>query len=311
MIGAIAIVIVVVLAGVLTYYYVYHPSSSSGGSSPVLEAGGFTMGQLVTFVYNGTNTFVCTPSIQSLYPANATAAAAAAKTGCEVGAANQSAVPQVPEWILVPAFLGLSIFGVSALGADSTGYPTTNGTTVLTECGGGGSAAGCEDHPTYLYSPFFTQVEDHQGLSMGYGGLPLGVLPTPAHDHLINTPTTYPNVYWGTITVLVLDPNILPDRSTGQCTAVVHSNLTNPTGNCLTSLTALNQAFTTCSSSVVAYNTVLNNPIWKTLISLGVSPCAQVVVPGDITIPQVDNNLNGNLYIPFAVQPGLPSSFPG
>lgn len=307
-VGAIIIVVIVIVAGL--YIGKVGPFATHT-STPPLDEGGFTQGSVVTFIYNGTNTFVCTPGPTTLFPGNATAQAASSKTGCDVGAANQNAVEQVPEWVLVPAFDGLSVFGVAALGASTDGFPANNGSALLTDCGAGGTTAGCVDHPTYLYSPFFSAVEQNIGQGSGYAGLPLGVLPTPAHDHLINTSTDYPNVYWGTIAVLVLDPNILPDRATGGCTATVHSNLSNPVGNCLTTLTALERAATTCSSSVIAFNSAAKNPIWTTLNGLTSSTiCDQVVVPGDVTIPQIDSNLNSNLYIPFAVSPGAPSSFP-
>jgi hypothetical protein len=304
------VVIIVVLAVVLYVYPGYLKPSSSANS---LQEGGFTLGQVVTFTYNGTNTFLCTPGMAVMFPGNATASAAAAKTSCEVGNASQNAVPsQVPEWVLVPAYAGLSIFGVAALGASSSGFATVNGSPLLTQCGAGGSHAACVDHPAYLYSPLFTAVELSINQPNGYGGLPLGVLPTPSHDHLINTSATYPNVEWGTIAVLVLDPNILPNRATGTCTATVATNLTSPTGNCLNSLPALERATKTCSTSVVAFNSATSNPIWKTLNKLfaKTAVCQQVVVPGDITITQVDNNLNSNLYIPFAVSPGAPGTFP-
>ncbi len=304
----VAVAVILIVAASLSYYYlVYQPSTQT--QSPLLEEAGFTKGSVVTFVYNGTNTFLCAPSMSVMFPNDSTAAAAAAKTQCEVGNASQNAVSQVPEWVLVPAFAGLSIFGVTALGASAHGFPTANNATVLTDCGAGGSEAACVDHPTYLYSPLFTAVEDHLNLTSGYGGLPLGVLPTPAHDHLIDTPTTYPNVEWGTIAVLVMDPNILPDRTTGTCTATVPSNLSAPTANCLTSFAALGRALTTCSSAAASFNAAAKNPIWETLVSVGVSPCAQVLVPGDLTVSQL-SNLNANLYIPFLVQAGGPASFP-
>ncbi len=306
---AIVVALVIIIAASLSYYYLlYLPSTRA--SAPLLEEGGFTDGSVVTFVYNGTNTFVCTPTMSVMFPNDRTAAAAAATTQCEVGNASQNAVPtQIPEWVLVPAYAGLSIFGVSELGATARGFPAVNGTALQTDCGAGGTPTACVDHPTYLYSPLFTAVEDHLNLTTGYGGLPLGVLPTPAHDHLLDTGTTYPNVPWGTIAVLVLDPNILPDRVTGTCSTVEASNLSNPTGNCLTSLTALERAMTTCSSAAANFNAAAKNPIWQTLVSVGVSPCVQAIVPGDMSIAQL-NNLNSNLYIPFLVQPGAPASFP-
>jgi hypothetical protein len=307
--SAVVVIILVVLATALFVYPGYLRTKPTPG--PGLNEGGFTRGQVVTFTYNGTHTFLCTPGMNVMFPGNATAARAAQVTACEVGNASQSAVIQVPEWVLVPAFAGLSVFGVPALGASADGFPEMNGTVLLTDCGAGGSHAACVDHPTYLYSPFFSAVENEIGASSGYGGLPLGVLPTPAHDHLIDTPAPYPNVQWGTIAVLVLDPNILPNRANGTCTQSVRSNLSDPTGNCLTSLTALDRATQTCSSSVVGFNSAVSNPIWKTLNGLTNSTvCAQAVVPGDVTVAQINTDLNGNLYIPFLVRPGAPGAFP-
>lgn len=305
---AVAVVVIVVAPTLLYVYpgYLRKPSSSA------LTEGGFTMGQVVTFTYNGSNTYVCTPDLSVMFPGNASAAAAASATECEVGNASQNAVPgQVPEWVLVPGFAGLSVFGQTALGSTSDGFPTVNGSTLLTDCGGGASPSACVDHPTYLYSPFFVAVEVHLGLG-GVGGLDLGVLPTPAHDHLINTNPTYPNVPWGTIAAIVLDPNIFPDRATGTCTEIVPSNLTRPTANCLTTLTALDAATQTCSTSVTDFNAAVSNPIWATLnVLTGTTVCQQVVVPGDVTITEVNSDLDSNLYIPFSVSPGAPSSFPG
>jgi len=304
---AIVVVIGIVTGGLGYYYGVVRPSQqtrSSMGVNQSLEMGGFDSGQVVTFLYNGTTTSTCTPSLTSFFPNDPNASAATKYTNCEVGAASQNAVPQVPEYVLVPAFAGLSIFGVAALGANASGFPTLNGSALATDCGAGGTATACPDHPTFLYSPLFTAVEEHLGLSHGYGGLPEGVLPTPAHDHLINTPTTYPNVYWGTTVVLVLDPNIFPDRETASCSVVSPSNLSNPTSNCLSSFAGLERALTTCSSSAAAYNSATKNPIWQTLVSVGVSSCAQVYVPGGVSA------LNANLYIPFSVSPGDPPMFP-
>ena len=296
--AVVAVAAVVVGAGV---YYVYLRPTTPPAKT--LEEGGFTKGQAVTFVYNGTNTFLCTPGISVMFPGNSTATAAGATTSCEVGNASQNAVSQVPEWVLVPAFAGLSVFGVAALGASSSGVPEFQGAAVGVDCGAGGTPTGCVDHPTYLYSPVFAAVERHIGQSGGYGGLPLGVLPTPSHDHVIDTEATFPNVQWGTIAVLVFDPNIWPSPATGQCTASVGSNLSNPTTNCLTSLSAIQAAFSTCSSAVATANA--NEPIWATLGQ----PCDQIMVPGALTVGDL-MLLNANLYIPFAVQPGGLSTYP-
>jgi hypothetical protein len=311
-VAAIVVVIVIIVGGLGYYELVYKSNQSSPSSSGVntsLEMGGFQDGKIVTFLYNGTNTDYCTPSMSVMFPGNSTAAAAATKTGqCEIGNANQTIVPsQVPQYILVPAFAGLSIFGVSALGANASGFATWNGTAVATDCGAAGTATACPDHPSYLYSPFFTAVEDRIGHPSGYGGLPIGVLPTPAHDHLLadNSPTVYPNIPWGTIVVLVLDPNIFPAQQSPTCTAIAPSNLSDPTGNCLTSYRALENAVTACSSSVAGFNSATKNPIWQTLVAEGVPSCAQAYIPGGGTM-----NLNSNLYIPFAVSLMAPPMWP-
>lgn len=298
-VAAVVVVAIVVVAGL----YFADPSLFMKSSAPA-EAGGFAQGQVVHFDYTGQ--WECKPGLTTVFPTAPSAAAAVTQCGVS-GSSIASAEPtQLPEWVLVPAFAGLSIFGVTALGATSAGFPQFNGTTIATDCGGGGSPTGCPDHPTDLYSPLFASVEMFLNLSSGYGGLPLGVLPTPAHDHLVNTSTTWPNIPWGTIVVLVLDPNIWPDRATAQCTATVASNLSSPTGNCLTSLGALDRALTTSSKSSVTAGLASNNQIWK---ALG-GPSAQVIVPGDLTIPQI-NNLDSNLYIWFPVAPGAPpSGFP-
>jgi hypothetical protein len=123
----------------------------------------------------------------------------------------------------------------------------------------------------------------------------------------LNTGTTFGNVYWGTIAVLVFDPNIWPTRDTGTCRAVVASNLSSPTANCLTSIGALQRAFATSSSADAAANGgAMPNPIWATLGN----PSAQVVIPGVTSAAQI-TTLNANLYIPFSVAPGAPATFPG
>ncbi len=303
---SIVVVAIVIIAGVVIY-----ETRPSPAPVQTFETGGFTEGQVVTFHYpsvtaspaNGS--WVCTPPLSTFFP-NETAALK--YTQCEAGAASQGAVAgQLPQWVLVPAFAGLSIFGVTALGASSQGFAQFNGSAIPTDCGAGGTPAACADHPTYLYSPLFTAVEDYLNLTNGYAGLPPGVLPTPSHDHLLNTSTTWPNIPWGSIVVLVLDPNILPNRTTGECTQVVASNLSNPTGNCLTSIAALDAALSTHSSAVLNANGGKNNnPIWKTLGG----PTVQVIVPGDLSIPEI-NNLNMNFYDWFSVSPGAPATFPG
>ncbi|MEM0287093.1 MAG: hypothetical protein QXG05_02825 [Nitrososphaerota archaeon] len=249
---------------------------------------GFYNGQVVTFFYP--YTFNCTPPLSHYFPQQSSASV---MTGCEVGEGNATAEQgAVPLWVLVPAYAGLSIFGVQALGATSLGYPTFDNQTIITQCGASGTPSACPDHPLLLYSPFFTAVEQNLGITSGYGGLPEGVLPTPAHDHLINCCFTV--IPWYTVVVLVFDPNIMPNAVTGTCSQVIPSNLTNPTQNCLSSFQNLEAALTTHSSAVVDANQ--NNPIWKTLGD----PSAQIVIPGVATVAQI-SDANSNLFEHFTV----------
>lgn len=293
---ATAIAVILVVAGL---YLVDPGLLGLGKKTAPAEAGGFAQGQIVYFNYTGQ--WECKPNLASILPSAPSNASNFTQCGVSPSTVASVEPTQLPEWVLVPAFAGLSIFGQTALGATAAGFPQFNRTVVATDCGAGGSPTACPDHPPYLYSPLFAAVEDFLNLSHGYGNLPLGVLPTPAHDHLVNTSTTWPNIPWGTIVVLVLDPNIWPDRATAQCSLVEPTNRTSPTANCLTSLTALDRALSTSSSAVAAAGTSSDNKIWK---ALG-GPSLQVVVPGDLTIAEI-NNLDSNLYIWFPVAPGPP-----
>ncbi|MCI4366140.1 MAG: hypothetical protein L3K08_00125 [Thermoplasmata archaeon] len=277
---------------------------NSSPPAPSGTSGGFSLGQAVTLEYSGGSE--CTPSLGQLYPAEL---ALNATTHCEMGDAVQGAIRnEVPQWLLVPAFAGLSAFNDLAAGATSQGFPSFSGAPVLTDCAAGPSPLRCPQTPTVLYSPNFVDLETIANLTGGLNGLPMGLLPTPAHDVLVNTTgdRTDP-VPWGTIIVLVFDPNIFPQRTNGACAATVASNLTIPTGHCLTTVTALDQALVTSSSSVTAINGgSANNSVWK---AFG-SPVDQVYVVNDFTPHDVDTELNSNLYQSFGVSTTLPT-FPG
>ncbi len=308
------IAVILIAAGGFGVYYSYYRPSSTSSQSPSFTAGAFSSGQVVTFVYNGSATFECTPSLTALFPHDPNASGASGTTSCGAGNASQSAVPgQVPEWYLIPAYAGLSAFGLTGYNATTRGFPTVNGSAVLTDCGAGATPTACVDHPADAFSPFFAQFEVHAGLSSGVEGLPVGVLPFPAHD-MVENYTSFPIVPWGTSVVFVLDPNILPDRATGVCApVVVPSNLSAPLGNCLNSTAAIYAAATTCSSAAQDYNSAANNPIWWVLTHEDhVSPCAQVYVPspGSLAPGGPGSGLNTNLYEPYSVQSGAPSSFP-
>jgi hypothetical protein len=275
-------------------------TSVSTTTVKLLKSGGFMEGNITTFGY--TKDFVCSPSVTA-FISNGEATNASKVTTCLVGAGNKSALQGAfPVFVLVPAYAGLSIFGVPQLGATVQGYPVFNGQTIVTQCGAGGTMAACPDHPTFLYSPVFTLVEQHLGIKNGVFGLPEGVLPTPAHDHVVGF-TTDQSIPWYVVAVLVFDPNIMPNPITGQCTKVVDSNLTNPTGNCLTSFAALARAMNTKTTATANANATQNNPIYDTLG--GVS--TQVLIPG-VTMISESSPANTNLFIFFNVTPENPLS---
>jgi hypothetical protein len=309
--GAVTIVLLIV-AGSGLYLY----STASGTTTNItqvrtttavstslveqLKSGGFVDGNLTTFGY--TQNYVCTPA-GTAFINNAEAQAAAKVTTCIVGAGNRTAVSGAfPVFVLIPAFAGLSVFGPTQLGASSQGYPIFNNQVIVTQCGAGGTAAACPDHPTYLYSPDFTLVEQHIGINNGVFGLPEGVLPTPSHDHIAGFDTN-DSIPWYVVAVLVFDPNIFPNAITGQCAQVVNSNLTSATGNCLTSFTALSQAMNTKTTATANANSTQNDPIYDTFGGVG----AQVLIPG-VTIVSETSGANTNLFLYFNVTPENPLS---
>lgn len=273
----------------------------SGQTMSEFKTGGFANDQLVTFGY--TSNYTCTPAMNS-FGFNSTETTNAAKfTGCEVGGGNAAALPGAEtEFVLIPAYAGLSIFGVPSLGATSQGYPVFNNTPIFTQCGAGGSASGCLDHPTYFYSPDFTLVEQHIGIKSGVFGLPEGVLPTPAHDHLVNTNNSA-SIPWYIIAVLVFDPNVMPNAATGSCTQVVDSNLTNPTANCLNSFTNLEAALNTKTTATANANATQNDPIYGTFGGVA----TQVLIPG-VTMVSETSPANTNLFLYFSVSASNPYS---
>jgi hypothetical protein len=309
----VAVVVIVVVAGTVAYYKTRPPSSPSSPPAPTpVIAGAFASGQLVTFTYNGSHTFSCTPSLPSLFPRDGNASTAAGTTACGIGNASQSAVEQVPQWYLIPAFAGLSAFGLTQFNATPRGFPTLHGGPVYADCGAGVTPTACLDQPPASFSPTFADVEARAGLSGGVDGLPLGVLPYPAHDMVENF-TSYPVVPWGTIIVYVLDPNIWPNRSTGACVALVASNVSDPTANCLTSSAHINLAETTCSSAAANVATAADNPVsWVLTHDERASSCDQVYIPAPGTYSPEGGSalLNSNLYEPYSVTLGAPASFP-
>lgn len=307
--AVVAVVIIIAGAGAYVYYTNYSgstaPSFRSGTSVASnivltgLTSGGFYKGQVVSFAYS--QDYQCLPALSKFATNQSEANAAAAETTCEVGGGNATALANAaPVFILVPAYAGLSIFGVTALGATSQGYPVFNNNLIFTQCGAGGTSSACSDHPTLLYSPLFTAVEQHLGITAGYGGLPEGVLPTPGHSHVVDY-SGGSSIPWYVVAVLVFDPNVMPDGQTGTCHQWVNSNLTSPTANCLTSFTALENALTTKTTATVISNSTQNDPVYDTLG--GVS--TQIVIPG-VTVVSENSATNTNLFLWFAVNSNNP-----
>lgn len=277
----------------------YVNKSSVMMSDPVMAS--FLGGNVISTTY--TRNYSCVPNLSEFFVNQSNASKIA--TGCEVGTANKSDYPAgtAPLYVLVPAYGGLSIFGVAALGANAQGYPTftynKSDYVIPTDCGASGSLTGCMDHPLYAYSPVFTAVEDSLNITKGVFGLPEGVLPLPSHDHLLGFETTT-SIPWNVVVVLVNDPNIMPNPQTGQCTQIVPSNQSNSTENCLNSITALERAMGTQDSAVSLANT--NNPIWNTLGK----PMEQVVVPGATSPSTLGSVANTNIVLYFNATSNYP-----
>ena len=192
---------------------------------------------------------------------------------CEIGV-GEDASQGYPLWILIPAFSGTSIFGINTLGASAQGLPVYNGNVMGVECGPGGTVASCPDHPEYSYSPMWVGIEQSSGIYNGIFGLPEGVLPVPGHTHANEDSYLGSTGKWYIIPVFVLDPNVMPNATTGSCSRLTASNLTNATSNCLDSFGEIFRAMTTSSSAVANANS--GNPIWR----MFGNTTLQAVVPG-------------------------------
>ena len=303
------VVVVIIIVGAGAYYYYSYGIGTTGNNTTLRTgtsvpaniilngsvSGGFYKGQVVSFAYS--KDYQCLPALSNFVQNKTEASKAAAVTMCEVVGGNSTDLASsAPVFILVPAYAGLSVFGVPALGATSQGYPVFKGNVVFTQCGAGIAKSACLDHPKLIYSPFFTLVEQHLGIKTGYtpANLPEGVLPTPAHSHVIDY-AGGPSIPWYVVTVLVFDPNIMPDGQTGVCHQQVNSNLTNPTGNCLTSFTALENALTAKTTATAIANSTQDDPIYDTFGGVH----TQVLIPG-VTAVTENSATNTNLFLWFA-----------
>ncbi|MCL4371769.1 hypothetical protein M1373_00390 [Candidatus Marsarchaeota archaeon] len=252
------------------------------------ESGAFFNGSEAVYVYSGN--YSCYPPLSALPNSQSNASSV---TQCYAGISAPK-TDALPDWILVPAYAGMSIFGYSAYNSID-GFASFNNSLVYTDCGAGGTQSECPIDPKLVYSPLFSAIEAED--TNFSSSLPAGVLPMPAHTHFVNTTFSEDLIPWYLVVVYVFDPNIMPNATTGKCVQSVASNLSNPTGNCLTSLAALERAASTYSNATVNANS--GNPIW---IAMG-RPEAQVYVPGYANGSSIGNP-NTNIVVPFAVKPG-------
>lgn len=215
---------------------------------------GFQHSQVIQVNYSSVT--VCNPPTNALYPGFPQALAASRFTGCEIGVGIAPPANSVPTYILVPAYAGLSVFGFTAWNSTAQGYPTFDGNAIVTACGAAGTKAGCSGGANSITSYYSTAIgvwEKQMGIANGIYGYPEGVMPNSAHDLMLPT-AAHNGQYSYLVRVGVFDPNIFPNITTGRCTQVVPSNLTNATGNCLTSRGALQRALMTEDTAVLAAN---------------------------------------------------------
>ena len=251
---------------------VAHANALSGMPEPPLlypaanstANGAFQNTAIATMTYVGN--YTCAQNQSHAY------ANAAGFPPCEFGSIEAGATGASPFWYIVPAYSGLSIFGFNSTNTTAQGFPVFNGSAVLTDCSAGATAASCADSPVYVYSPVFARIEKELNYTNGISGLPVGVLPDPSHSYIVSQSSNGIGSY--AVAVFVFDPNIMPNAFDGKCNEVVKSNLTDPTGNCLTSVSALENALHTNSSSVMYANN--GNPVWE---AMG-KPSAQAVLLG-------------------------------
>lgn len=215
----------------------------------------FQNGKVVQYVYY--SNYTCSPGITGVYLNISQVYNASKVTQCETGSsAGVNVTGAIPKWNLVPAFAGTSVWGWTQFGSSSNGYPMWNGTVIMTQAPAGIVAM----QPKYFYSPLTAMNEQSVNQSSGINGLPVGVLPSAAHDVLISPLKSNAITRSYRITVAVYDPNIFPNPTTGKCTQVAPSSLPNATSNCLTSVAALQAAIATTDNSVATINK--GNPLW-------------------------------------------------
>ena len=206
---------------------------------PVSGVGGaFQNGVLVKFATTAPAN--CTGKISALYNNYPEAVNASSVTNCEIGIGiNTTHI--VSQYMLVPTFAGLSIYGQVGWNSTVQGYPTFDQNVIVTTCGASTSLSNCSATSTtkYFYSPGASTFERLLGDNKGLFGFPEGVMAKPAHELLIPPGVGQKLTETYQVRIGVFDPNIFPNSTTGLCKQWVASNLTNPMANCLNNTAAL------------------------------------------------------------------------
>jgi hypothetical protein len=240
-----------------------HYNTSTTTIAPVATTAiiAFQNGAVVNYVTYLNST--CTVSPSTIYPTSPYAVNASKYTGCVTGSGAGTYINgAIPRYDLVPSFGGFSIYGNATYGATANGYPTWNGMTIITQCAASGTPSSCSDKKpgTMYFNPQYVVNEQALGIYNGLSGAPEGVLASAAHDDLLPAAKNNTVSRSYRITINVYDPNIFPNATTGKCTQLVASNVSNPTADCLTSVAALQAALTTHDSAVTAANA--KNILW-------------------------------------------------
>ncbi len=249
------------------------------------QSGAFLDSRTVTLIY--TANYICNPQLSS----NANLTCGIKTAGVLLGT--------LPVWEIAPYFAGISALGGNNSGATSQGYAVYNGNVFATQCGSGLSPSACPQTPVFIKEvpPLLGRlINNYSGTNKLNRYLP-GVVPMPAHDNLLLHDYGNTSIPWYVIIVRVYDPNVFPNPVTGTCTQVAPSNLTNATGNCLTSFDALVRAFGTHNRYVPLINKV--NPLYNVTTNLS----TQVVISLVPTIAGVSGILypNTNIFETFRV----------
>lgn len=248
------------------------------------QSAAFLDGNIVSITY--TKNYVCTPSLFTIY-----GNISYIENITECGVVHPtSVIGTLPIWAITPSFAGYSIYGYTEYGSTPSGYAVYLDNSVQTDCGAGNTSSACPLTPPYRFDPLNFKVEYSLGIYNGTHGLPQGLLPMPAHSYVLLNDYGGQPIPVYTVFVRVFDPNIFPNATTGQCKQVAPSNLSNATGNCLTSFDALRRAAQTKNSYIPEINSA--NPLWY----IESNSTSQIV----IVSPGQQNNITGisNLLYP-------------